>query len=70
MKMMICMMGLLALTSCGHFGGCKNKSEQCAMKKAACAKCGSENCTKCPKDPTQCPMEKAATPAPAEAAKK
>ena len=73
MKQMICMMGLLALTSCSHFGGgCCQKSggEQCEMhKKAACAKCGSEKCAKCDKDHSQCPMDKAAAPA-ADATKK
>lgn len=66
---MICMMGLLALTSCSHFGGCHKTGEQCDMKKAACSKCGTEKCAKCEKDHSQCPMEKAAAPA-AEAPKK
>ena len=60
MKKMICMMGLLALTSCSHWG-CHKSAEQCAMKKETCAKCGGETC-KC-KDPAQCPMNKEAAPA-------
>lgn len=63
MKKMICMVGLLALTSCSHFGGCHKTGHQCDMKKAGCSKCGTE------KDNSQCPMEKAAAPA-AEAPKK
>jgi hypothetical protein len=62
MKKMICMMGLLALTSCSHMGGCcHKKAEQCDMhKKETCAKCGTEKCAKCEKDHAQCPMDKAA----------
>lgn len=67
MKKMICIMGLLALTSCGHWGSsCHKTGEQCDMhKKEKCAKCGKENCSKCSKDHSQCPMDKMA---PAEAA--
>ena len=67
MKKMICMLGLVALTSCSHFGGscCAMKKEQCNMhQKEKCAKCGDETCAKCDKDHSQCPMDKAA-PAPA-----
>jgi hypothetical protein len=69
MKKIICMMGLLALTSCSHMG-CHKTGEQCNMhKKEQCSKCGSEKCEKCSKDHSQCPMDKAAAPA-AEAPKK
>lgn len=60
MKKMICLLGLVALTSCSHFG-CHGNKEQCDMKKAACAKCGKEQCAA--KDPAQCPMAKEAAPA-------
>jgi hypothetical protein len=61
MKKIICMMGLLALTSCAHMGSCHKSAEQCDMhKKAQCAKCGSEKCAKCDKDHSQCPMDKTA----------
>lgn len=65
---MICMLGLLALTSCGHFGTCSKDRGQCDLHKSTtCAQCGKENCTKCPKDHAQCPMSNTAAP---EAAKK
>ena len=67
MKKIICLLGLLVLTSCAH--NCCHKEGQCDMhKKEKCAKCGSEKCSKCDKDHAQCPMEKAAdTTAPAAA---
>jgi hypothetical protein len=53
MKKLICMIGLVALTSCSHMGCCHKKCDQCDMHKK-------EQCAKGEKDHAQCPMEKAA----------
>lgn len=66
MKKIICLVGLLALTtSCGHFGHCKQgEGKQCDMHKNADCKCQKGEMSK------QCPMDKTAPAAPAAPAKK
>jgi hypothetical protein len=39
MKKIICLLGLIAITSCSHYGKSNCGSSQCSMKKEKCAEC-------------------------------